>query len=294
MLAEKLRPTLGVIAVTQVARPGGALHGLRLGWWPRPTTSPGGSVWSSRTWTGPSPRCGRLRGWAWRCCSGTRLRLWPGIAIGDLLLADFSTLLGTVVGQTVGNTLALIVAALLLRRLGARASLERTYDVLMLVLCAVAAALVSAAFGPMALRLGGVVPTDELGRVFRTWTLSDATGVLVSSTGLVVTWAASGLRGIRRRDVIEGLIGLAVLVVLAELAPQRDVPYIVFPVLSRAALRLGPRGAATAILVVSSITVWNTSPERRGRSSEARSRTASLPRSSSWPRRRSRRSCSRP
>ena len=48
------------------------------------------------------------------------------------------------------------------------------------------------------------------------------------------------------------------LVVLAELPPQRDVPYIVFPVLLWAALRFGPRGAATAILVVCSITVWNT------------------------------------
>jgi signal transduction histidine kinase len=46
--------------------------------------------------------------------------------------------------------------------------------------------------------------------------------------------------------------------VLAELPPQRDVPYIVFPVLLWAALRFGPRGAATAILVVCSITVWNT------------------------------------
>ena len=33
------------------------------------------------------------------------VRLWPGIAIGDLLLADFSTPLGTVLGQTVGNAL---------------------------------------------------------------------------------------------------------------------------------------------------------------------------------------------
>jgi signal transduction histidine kinase len=52
-----------------------------------------------------------------------------------------------------------------------------------------------------------------------------------------------------------------VLALLAELAPQRDVPYIVFPVLLWAALRLGPRGAATAILVVCSITVWNTAQE---------------------------------
>jgi signal transduction histidine kinase len=189
------------------------------------------------------------------------IRLWPGIVIGDLLLADFSTPLGTVLGQTVGNTLAVIVAALLLRRLtGGRGNLERTLDVVSLVVCAVVAALVSAAFGPTSLRLGGVIPAGELGRVFRTWALSDASGVLVVAPA-VLTWAASGLRGIRRRDVLEGAIGLVVLVVLAELAPQRDVPYIVFPVLLWAALRLGPRGAATAIVVICSITVWNTAHE---------------------------------
>ena len=45
------------------------------------------------------------------------IRLWPGIVVGDLLLADFSTPLGTVLAQTFGNTVALVVAALLLRRL---------------------------------------------------------------------------------------------------------------------------------------------------------------------------------
>ena len=79
---------------------------------------------------------------------------------------------------------------------------------------------------------------------------------------VVLTWASTGLRGIGRRDVLEGAVVLVVLVVLAELAPQRDVPYIVFPVLLWAALRLGPRGAATAIVVVSSITVWNTAHEK--------------------------------
>jgi signal transduction histidine kinase len=189
------------------------------------------------------------------------IRLWPGIVIGDLLLADFSTPLGTVLGQTVGNTLALVVAALLLRRLmGGRGSLERTLDVLALVVCALVAALVSAAFGPTALRLGGVISADELGRVFRTWALGDATGVLVVAPA-VLTWATLGVAGIRRRDVLEGAVVLVVLAVLAEVAPQRDVPYIVFPVLLWTALRLGPRGAATAIVVVCSITVWNTAHE---------------------------------
>src|SRR3954462_5048766 len=120
-------------------------------------------------------------------------RLWPGIVIGDLWLGDYSTPLGTVLGQTVGNTLALVVAAALLRRLtGGRAALDRVFDVLALVGCALVAAVVSAAFGPLSLSLGDVIAADELGSVFRTWTLGDAAGVLVVAPA-VLTWAASGI-----------------------------------------------------------------------------------------------------
>src|SRR5215218_6077598 len=127
------------------------------------------------------------------------LRLWPAIVIGDLLLGDYSTPLGTVLAQTVGNTVALVVAAWLLRRFTrGRGSLERVSDVLALVACAVAAALVSAAVGPLSLRLGDVIAPDELGRVFRTWTLGDAAGVLVVAP-VILTWASSGLRGLDRR-----------------------------------------------------------------------------------------------
>src|SRR5688572_24365909 len=108
------------------------------------------------------------------------VRLWPGIVVGDLLLGDYSTPFATVLGQTVGNTLALVIAALLLRRLtGGRGELERVFDVLALVACAFVAAIVSAAFGPTSLRLGDVIAPEELGRVFRTWTLGDASGALV-------------------------------------------------------------------------------------------------------------------
>ena len=182
----------------------------------------------------------------------------PGIVIGDLFLGDYSTPLGTVVAQTVGNTVAVVVAAWLLRRLTAgRCDLERVSDVLALILCALVAALISAAFGPLALRFGGVIATNELDDVFRTWTLGDAAGVLVVAPALL-TWAVGGGLGLRRRELIEGGALLVLLVVLATLPPQRDVPYIVFPALLWAALRFGPRGASAAILVVCSITVWNT------------------------------------
>jgi len=185
-------------------------------------------------------------------------RVIPGIVIGDLWLGDYSTPLGTVLSQTVGNTVALVIAAMLLRRLThGRYALDRVRDVLALILCAIVAALVSAAFGPTALWLGDVIPTSELDDVFRTWTLGDACGTLVVAPA-VLTWATAGLRGLHRRNVVEGALVFVLLVALAELPAQRDVPYIVFPVLLWAALRLGPRGAATAALIVCSITVWNT------------------------------------
>src|SRR6478672_2582707 len=71
------------------------------------------------------------------------LRLWPAIVIGDLILGDYSTPLGTVLAQTLGNTVALVAAALLLRRLkGGRGGLDRVVDVLALFLCALVAAFV--------------------------------------------------------------------------------------------------------------------------------------------------------
>src|SRR5215217_6310941 len=124
------------------------------------------------------------------------IRMWPGVVIGDLLLADFSTPLGTVLAQTAGNTIAVVVAALLLRRAtGGRGSLERVADVLAFVACALLAASLSAAFGPLALRLGDVIPADQLGEVARTWTLGDASGVLVAAP-LLLTWAGGGLTGL--------------------------------------------------------------------------------------------------
>jgi signal transduction histidine kinase len=186
-------------------------------------------------------------------------RMVPGIVIGDLLLGDYSTPLGTVLAQTVGNTVAVVVAAQLLRRLTeGRAELDRVRDVLAFIACALVTAIISAAFGPTALWLGDVISEDEVGRVFRTWTLGDAAGVLVVAPA-VLTWAVGGVGHLRRRDLVEAAVLLVLLVLLAELPPQRDVPYVVFPALLWAALRFGPRGAATAVLIVCSIAVWNTS-----------------------------------
>jgi len=184
--------------------------------------------------------------------------VWPGIVIGDLLLADFATPWGTIVGQTVGNTLEVLVAAVLFRHLTQkRIALERVWDVLALVACAALGTLISAIFGAVSLRLGDVINADEFGSVFRTWWLGDFSGALVF-TPLILVWAARRTWRMPRLRVAEALLLLAVLIVLIEVPSQRDVPYIVFPVLIWAALRFGPFGAATGLALTSSLTVWNT------------------------------------
>ena len=186
------------------------------------------------------------------------LRLWPGIVVGDLLAANYSTPLGTVLGQTTGNTLEILVAALLLRRLvGPGVGLTRVVQVLTLVACAVVGALISACFGSVALRLGNVITADEFAGVWRTWWLSDFSGALVV-TPVILSWANPGPSRLGRRQVLEGAVLLTLLVLVAELPSQRDVPYIVFPLLIWAALRFGPRGASLSLLLVAGLTVLNT------------------------------------
>jgi signal transduction histidine kinase len=184
--------------------------------------------------------------------------IWPGIVIGDLLLADFSTPWGTVAGQTVGNTLEVVVAAVLFRRLAQnRIALERVWDVLALVACAGLGTLISAIFGVVSLRLGNVIGSDEFGSVFRTWWLGDFSGALVFAP-LILVWASRRTWRMPRAQLAEAALLLTVLVVLIEVPSQPDVPYIVFPVLIWAALRFGPFGAATALAITASLTVWNT------------------------------------
>jgi signal transduction histidine kinase len=185
-------------------------------------------------------------------------RVWPGIVIGDLLVADFSTPWGTVLGQTVGNTLEVVVAAILFRRLaGRRIGLERVWDVLALVLCAAAGTLISAVFGVVSLRLGHVIKAGEFGSVFRTWWLGDFSGALVFAP-LVLVWAGRRSWRMPRAQLAEGAALFAGLIVLIEVPSQADVPYAVFPILIWAALRFGPTGAATAVAITSCLTVWNT------------------------------------
>ena len=186
------------------------------------------------------------------------ISLWPGIVLGDLAVADFSQPAGTVIGQTIGNTLEVLIAALLFYRLAeGRTQFGRVRDVGALVVAAAAGTAVSAVFGAASLALGGVIHSGEVGEVWRTWFLGDLSGALVFAP-FVLCWAGVRIHAITWRQALEPLAVATLIVVLALLPSQRDVPYVVFPVLIWAALRWGPRGAAGAVALVTTLTVFNT------------------------------------
>jgi signal transduction histidine kinase len=184
-------------------------------------------------------------------------RLWPAIVIGDLLAGDYSTPLGVTLGQTLGTVVAIVVAAVLLIRLGARRPGLRVRDVIVLISCAAVATALGAGLGVLAIWIAGDLPSFGPLRTWRMWWLSDLAGALVVAPA-VLTWATARVR-LTRNQMIEGAALIVALLVLTDLASQHDVPYVIFPALIWASLRFGPRGAASALLAASALTIWDTS-----------------------------------
>jgi signal transduction histidine kinase len=188
------------------------------------------------------------------------LRFWPGVLIGDILANDYSALpLGAAAGQTCGNLLEVVVATLLLLRLTPRGGPLGSVSGLgrMLLSIAVGTA-VSATIGSTSLLAGSVIGLEEIGKVWRTWWLGDATGALIV-VPLAIAWAAPTPGWWRHRGLEAGLV-LAAIAALSGAAMRNSDPfaYLVFSPLLWAALRLGRRGATAAVAVAAGFAIAET------------------------------------
>ncbi|HEV8662211.1 MAG TPA: MASE1 domain-containing protein [Candidatus Methylomirabilis sp.] len=196
-------------------------------------------------------------------------RLWPGIALGAFLAnASTAVSLATAGGIAVGNTLEALAGVYLLRRVGRfRNSLGRLQDVLgLLILAAACSTTVSATIGVASLCLGGAAPWALYGSLWWQWWLGDAMGALVVAP-VLLTWGARPhlswpLRRLAEAGTLLGLLVIVSQILFGGWFPTEvlgyPMAYVVFPFVIWAALRFGPRGAATATLVVSAIAVWGT------------------------------------
>jgi signal transduction histidine kinase len=189
------------------------------------------------------------------------IAFWPGVLAGDLLANNYSALpLGSAMGQTAGNVLEVVVATVLIQRLVPGGSPLQTTRGLARMLFAIAAGTaVSATIGSLSLRLGGVITSDALVTVWRTWWLGDFCGALIV-VPLALAWSPFPRHGWRTVRTLEATAALAAVAMLSEYATrtERPVAFLVFPVLIWAALRFGQRGATLAVAIAVSITLWNT------------------------------------
>jgi integral membrane sensor domain MASE1 len=191
------------------------------------------------------------------------LRWFPGLLIGDIALADTSQPLGSALGITAGNMLDILVIAVLLGRLlGPRATLDRLRHVGGMLVAIAAGATITATVATLSSRTGGVIGSSELPAFWRSWALSDASGALVTIP-LALAWAQPPSRAWRGRVLWEAALTIAAVVALSAGALSADLPltYLVFPALTWAALRLGQRGATLAVAVAAGMAVGITANE---------------------------------
>jgi PAS domain S-box-containing protein len=194
-------------------------------------------------------------------------RLWPGIAVGALLVnVSVGVPVLAACGIALGNTLeALIGTVLLVRVVGFRPSLDRLQDVLgLVVLAAGLSTLVSATLGVTSGWFGGIIPAHAYGRAWWTWWLGDAMGALVVAP-LLLVWCGRERTALPPRWIAEAVgvfvaVGaLSFLVFASSLAPAlNDFPYSIFPLLVWGAVRLGQQGTVTATALASAIAIWGT------------------------------------
>jgi signal transduction histidine kinase len=197
------------------------------------------------------------------------LRLWPGVALGALVVnlqAGAPPVTAAVIA--VGNTLEAVVGSALLRRFGFSPALTRLRDVMVLVLgAAVGSTAISATFGTLGVWLGEGGPAAGYAEFWSVWWIGDAIGNLLVAPA-ILTWSVDLRLGHNYRKWGEAVALAALLVVVAFLSfggifTSRAseivrAAYLVWPLLIGIALRFGPRGSATALLLVSGVGIGAT------------------------------------
>jgi diguanylate cyclase (GGDEF)-like protein/PAS domain S-box-containing protein len=193
---------------------------------------------------------------------------WPTVFLGAFLVNVAATGRVTLsLAIACGNTLeAVLAASLVNRHAGGRKAFDTSRDVLKFALLAAGISTIgSAAIGVGALVGGTEATLAEFPRLFMTWWLGDAVGILVVAP-LIVLWIDRPRPEWRGR-AIEGLLLLGTLVAIPLVVFSTRVPATTAaPALGAlaavpllwAALRFGQKEVATATIILSAIALRGT------------------------------------
>jgi diguanylate cyclase (GGDEF)-like protein len=251
--ARRSAPRLGWLLGLLVAYTAAGKLGLRLGI-VNPSASP---VWAP---TGIAIAAFVLGG----------ARYWPAVFAGAFLY-NLTTAgsIATSLGVATGNTLEGLVAGALVRRWanGAQAFDRGTDVVRFATLAGLVATAISPTIGVTSLALGGYAHWSQFFPIWLTWWLGDASGALLVAPPLLLWGLRPRLRWTRTR-AIEAAGLCAALLVIGVLAfgplGGPSLGFLCVPVLIWAALRFGPRLAATAVALLAGVAVAETIAGLRG------------------------------
>jgi signal transduction histidine kinase len=189
------------------------------------------------------------------------LRVWPGIFAGAFLV-NLTTAVGfaSSLGIACGNTLEAVAGGFLVARFArGPEAFERPQDVIkFVVLAGLLATALSATIGTGVLALGGSVAAPEVGPVWLTWWLGDASGALVVAPALIL-WISGEPFACGRAQLLEAVGFLVTLVAVAAIAfgvSPDPLRFLCLPLTIWTAFRFGTRGTAMAVLMLSGFAVW--------------------------------------
>ncbi|MFD5119835.1 MASE1 domain-containing protein [Streptomyces sp. NPDC058385] len=187
------------------------------------------------------------------CLLWMGLRIWPGIALGAFMLIEsIGPFNPSDLAIVAANTLAPVCAYLLLRKVGFRIELDRLRDGVALVfLGGLLPILLSATVGAGVLVLTGKLAWSVFWPVWAAWWTGDAMGVLVGTPLLIALSRARLPWNTRRWPEVAALVVTAVVITPLATRSALALLFLVFPLLTWAALRFQLAGAAPCVLFVS-------------------------------------------
>lgn len=197
-------------------------------------------------------------------------RVWPGVALGAFLLnLSHGAPAPAAFGIGIGNALEGLVATHLLVRRRFELSLARPADVLALVVAALVSTPISATIGVGSLFLSGAVASSTAVLMWVPWVVGDILSLLVLAPVLLLLPVRDTTQ---KASILETALAFASvlatsLVVLGgtlppELEPILGRAYLIYPVLLWPSIRIGPRGSAIAMVLVSIVAIGATRMNR--------------------------------
>ncbi|HEY3328131.1 MAG TPA: EAL domain-containing protein [Novimethylophilus sp.] len=194
------------------------------------------------------------------------LRMWPGVVIGAALSATISSHSPVfALGQIAASLSETLIAVLLLKRIrDFDFSLNRLPDVMGLIgFGALSSTVVAACIGSVSLLAAGLIDGQQLWRSIMLWWMGDALSVLVI-TPLLLSLKSAPIGWSRLREseavMLCALLVSMTLAVFFGWLPEdisfHPKAFILFPLVTWAALSFRLRGATLAIFFVSTMSLW--------------------------------------